>query len=102
MKQVNDPKKTPSRILNIIALIVCLVLIPLIIFNTTIIVKSFTNPDEIPGFMGIKPFIVLSDSMQPFISSGDLVVTKEISADQLSEGQVITPISPGPIHRPIP
>ena len=100
MKQVNDPKKTPSRILNIIALIVCLVLIPLIIFNTTIIVKSFTNPDEYWILWGLNLLLYFLIHAA-FYNSGTWC-NKRISADQLSEGQVITPISPGPIHRPIP
>jgi len=64
-------------------------LVPLIIANVTIIVRSYLHPDEIPGFLGYKPFIVLSDSMLPVISAGDLVITKEVDTEELKEGDVI-------------
>jgi len=78
-----------SAVVGKIALVVCILLVPLIIANVTIIVKSYVRPDEVPGFLGFKPFIVLSDSMLPVISSGDLVVTKEVDPGQLVEGDVI-------------
>lgn len=86
--QARDPKPG-SGILNRIALVICVFLVPLIIANVTIIVGSYLHPDEIPGFLGYKPFIVLSDSMMSVISAGDLVITKEVDTEELKEGDVI-------------
>lgn len=70
-------------------MVICVLLVPLIIANVTIIVGSYLHPDEIPGFLGYKPFIVLSDSMLPAISVGDLVIAKEVDTEELKEGDVI-------------
>lgn len=64
-------------------------LIPLLVVNVTLIVKSFTLPDEIPDFFGYKPFIVLSGSMEPGIMTGDLIITKEADPATLAAGDVI-------------
>lgn len=81
--------KTGSRLLNAIAIVVCILLVPVIIANIVIIAQSFLNPDEPPGFLGYKPFIVLSGSMLPTIESGDLVIVKETDTAVLKEGDVI-------------
>jgi len=90
MEELTLAKKTGYKmILNIIAIVICILLIPIIVANVTIITNSFINPDEPPGFWGYKPFIVLSDSMLPFIQSGDLVFVKEVETETLKEGDVI-------------
>ena len=45
----------------------------------------------VPGLVGgDDAYIVTSNSMQPTISSGDVVVTKEVSTDQIETGDVVT------------
>ncbi|MGI6120505.1 MAG: S26 family signal peptidase [Desulfosporosinus sp.] len=51
--------------------------------------KSYIYPDKVPDFMGYKPFIVLSGSMEPTILTGDLVLTKEISAGTIAKDDII-------------
>lgn len=82
-------KNKSSRWLNIIGLILCLVLLPVLVVNVTMITKSFLHPDKVPGFKGYKPFIVLSGSMQPVIQEGDLIITREQDAQSLKEGDII-------------
>lgn len=53
-----------SRILNALGVALCVVLLPLLVVNITLIAKSFISPDKVPDFMGYKPFIVLSGSIQ--------------------------------------
>lgn len=78
-----------SKSLSRVALVICILLLPIIVANLTIIIGSFLHPDEVPGFLGYKPFIVLSDSMLPTISSGDLVLVKEVDVEKLEQGDVI-------------
>lgn len=73
-----------------VGILLCVALIPLLVANITIIVNSYVNPDEVPSFLGYKPFIVLSDSMNPVINSGDLVITKETEAGALNVGDIIS------------
>jgi len=45
----------------------------------------------VPGLVGgDDAYIVTSNSMQPTISSGDVVVTKEMPVDQIETGDVVT------------
>lgn len=85
------PEKTiGSRISSVIGLILCIILIPLLIINLTIIVKSFAYPDKVPNFMGFKPLIVLSNSMNPSIEMGDIVLDKMVDTDALQVGDIIS------------
>lgn len=43
----------------------------------------------LPVLLGWQPAVVLSGSMEPAIRTGDVVVTREVPADQLSPGQVL-------------
>lgn len=73
-----------------VGIILCVLLLPLLIINTTLIVKSIVYPDEVPSFLGYKPFIVLSGSMEPEFYSGDLVLVKEVVTSDLKVGDVIS------------
>ena len=61
---------------SVLAIIICIVLISLLAMNLAIIIKPRENPDKVPNFFGIKPFVVLSGSMEPAIPAGDFVVVK--------------------------
>jgi len=81
---------TFRKTLSIIGIAVCIFLTLIIVVNGTMIVKSYLYPDKVPDFMGYKPFIVLSGSMEPTILTGDIVVTKEIAADSIAKNDIIT------------
>ena len=72
----------------------CVVLLPILIVNCTLLVKGATNPDKVPSLGGVVPFIVLSDSMYPQIQSGDLIVCREADASAVKEGDVISFFDP--------
>ena len=82
------------RILTIIGAVLCVILIPMLIINCTLIVKSFINKEEVPDFGGMIPLIVLTDSMYPEIKSGDLIVCKTIEAEDVEIGDVISFFDP--------
>lgn len=79
----------PQRITTVIGVVLCVVFIPLLLINVTLIVKSYTNPNQVPDFMGYKPFIVLSGSMEPEIMTGDMVLVRNTDAGNLQKGDVI-------------
>lgn len=83
-------KKNRDRTVMVIGVLLCVLLLPLLIINITLIVKSFVYPNEVPSFLGYKPFIVLSGSMEPEFYSGDLVLVKEVATDTLKVGDVIS------------
>lgn len=90
-EKTGQPKtKSASKVFIAIIVLICLILVPILIANLTIIVKSFTQPDEVPNFMGYKPFIVLSGSMEPEFYPGDLVLVREVQPESLQVGDIIS------------
>lgn len=78
-----------QKIKKAISIIVILILLPILLISISILVDSYTHPDEVPSFFGWKPFIVLSGSMETQISAGDIVVVKEIDTNELKKGDII-------------
>ena len=72
-----------GKLKKIISIIVLILLLPVLIVNSVILINSYTKPDEIPSFMGWKPFIVLSGSMETEIKTGDIVVVKEVPIEDV-------------------
>jgi len=81
MKQEEKGNKNiGGKIIHALGIILCIILIPILVVNLTLITKSVMYPDKVPDFFGYKPFIVLSASMEPTIKTGDLVIVKEVSS----------------------
>ena len=74
---------------NWITIVICIILIPLLIINASIIIQANTNKDEVPSVFGYKPFIVLSGSMEYEIHQGDLIFVKTINPETLKEKDII-------------
>lgn len=96
-----ETKKSPQRseqrgnkVLTIIGIVLCVILIPILIVNCTLLVKSFLNQEEVPDFAGYIPLIVLTDSMYPDIKSGDLIFVQKTDAEDVQEGDVISFFDP--------
>lgn len=86
----DKPKQSIGRkIANILSIIISILMLPIIVVNGILIVKSFLNPDEIPDAFGYKPFIVLSGSMEPTILVGDLEIVKEVDPSTLKVDDII-------------
>ena len=88
--KTNNPKSKSQKVVSIIGIVLCVLLIPMLIVNCTLIIKSFVNKDEVPDFAGIVPLIVLTDSMYPDIKSGDLILSKTADVDDIEVGDVIS------------
>ena len=84
------------RIFTVVGIILCVILVPILIVNCTLIVKSLVNQEEVPDFGGFIPLIVLTDSMKPSISSGDLIICRVVDPESVSaeEGHVISFFDP--------
>ena len=89
-KNVSRTNKT----LTAIGIVLCVILVPILIVNCTLIVKSFVNKDEVPDFGGFLPLIVLTDSMYPDIKSGDLIFCKTVEAEDVRVDDVISFFDP--------
>lgn len=85
---------TQSKVLTVIGIVLCVILIPMLIVNCTLIVKTFINEDEAPDFAGVVPLIVLTDSMYPDIKRGDLIFSSVVDEGEIVVGDVISFYSP--------
>lgn len=74
---------------NWVFLIACVILVPVLIMNLYIMFQAKTNADEVPSVFGIKPFMVLSGSMETEIKKGDLIITKVVDPTTLGVDDVI-------------
>lgn len=81
------------KILSIIGTVLCLILIPILIVNCLLIVKSYTS-DEVPSVGGYLPLIVLTNSMYPVIESGDLIICHTAEPEEIQVGDVIAFFDP--------
>lgn len=82
------------RILTITGIVLCVILLPILLVNLILIVKSYTNTDKVPGIGGYTPLIVLTDSMYPQIKSGDMIVCRDIDGEDVRVGDVIAFFDP--------
>ena len=86
--------------LDIIGIILIILFLPIIIINSTLVIKSMINPEKVPTVFGYAPLIVISDSMDLELSKvygkpgafnkGDLIFIKEIDPSDLKENDIIS------------
>ena len=74
---------------NIKAIIIYIILVPILIYNISLIIQSIVKSDKTPSFLGIKTYIVISGSMKPNLNIGDIVIAKETKENSLKEGDII-------------
>jgi signal peptidase len=82
------------RIWTVVGVILCIILVPMLILNLTLIVKSYTNSSEVPSVGGYLPMIVLTDSMYPNIQSGDLIICHTVDPEEVEIGDTIAFFDP--------
>lgn len=88
--KIQKEKQRIHIIVKVISTILYMILIPIIIFNFTLIIKSFINPNEIPDFLGYKSFVIVSGSMEPTIMTGDAILVKEVSENEIKINDIIS------------
>lgn len=87
-------KKKEVNVTTIIGIVACVLLLPILIFNIILLVQSFVNEDEVPSVGGYSPMVVMTDSMFPEISSGDLIVVKVVDPSEINENDIISFFDP--------
>ena len=88
--KIQKEKQRIHIIVKVISTILYMILIPIIIFNFTLIIKSFINPNEIPDFFGYKSFVIVSGSMEPTIMTGEAILVKEVSENEIKINDIIS------------
>ena len=94
MSKTKEKSTTNHKALTVLGVILCIILIPILVINVTLIVKSYTNTEEVPKIGGYCPLIVLTGSMEPEIKSGDLIIVKQVDGKDVKDGDVIAFFDP--------
>ena len=94
MKSTKTTLSNKKIIVNVIGIILCVILTPILIINCFLIVKGIANKNEVPSIGGNAPLIVLTGSMDPTIKAGDLIVTKKVDAKDVKVDDVISFFDP--------
>lgn len=89
-----EKTSTTHKIMTVIGTIMCIILIPILVINCTLIMKSFMNKEEVPSVGGYLPLIVLTDSMYPEIESGDLIICHTEDAENIKDGDIVAFFDP--------
>lgn len=76
-----EKSKNFKKILEVIAII--------LIYNIILIIVSSINGKDF-NILGYKAYIVETNSMEPIIKVGDIVIIKKVKAEKLNQGDVIT------------
>lgn len=82
-------KKWYKVVHNWVLLVAFIILVPMLVMNLAIMVQGVTNKDKVPSVFGVKPFMVLSGSMEPEIHKGDIIFTKVVDPETLAIDDVI-------------
>ena len=92
MYKIEDFEKKKKRSINILKIFnicICLVIIPIIIYNLTLIVKYIINPEETPDFLGYKTYEIVSRSMENTINKNDVIVVKDVPKTEIKLDDII-------------
>lgn len=93
MYRISDFERSSKRMFiieKLIIIVVYITIIPIIIYNLTLMIKSYINSTEIPDFFGFKSFVIISESMEPTIMTGDAILVKEVKQEELKEKDIIS------------
>lgn len=95
MNEKNSSKSSSirHRLLTVIGTLLCVILLPILVINCILIVKSYTS-EEVPSVAGTLPLIVLTDSMYPVIESGDLIICHTAEPEEIEAGAIIAFFDP--------
>ena len=90
LKDFDKSSKNMHIMLRAISIMIYIIIIPIIIFNITLVIKSCLNPSKTPTFFGIKSFVIVSKSMEPTIMTGDAIFVKQIEEENLKVDDIIS------------
>ena len=92
MYKIEDFEKKKKRSINVLKIFnicICLIIIPIIIYNLTLIVKYIINQEETPDFLGYKTYEIVSRSMENTINKNDVIVVKDVPKTEIKLDDII-------------
>ncbi len=90
-----------NRILTISGIVLCVLLVPILIMNCTLLIKGAINKDEVPSFGSYLPLIILTDSMEDEFPSGSLIFCRALYAEEVKKDDIIAFFDPASTSKSI-
>ena len=75
---------------NLLIYLLYIIIIPIIIYDTFLIVQTIIKPSKTPDFFGYKTFSIVSGSMEPTLSINDIVIIKKCDINSIQKDDIIT------------
>ncbi len=94
MQEKKENGALRQKIFTVTGIVLCVLLVPILIMNCTMIIKGLVNSDEVPDFAGVLPLIIYTDSMRGEFEKGDLIICRTINAADVKEEDVISFFDP--------
>ena len=88
-----EKKWTKQKTFNVIGIVLCVILIPILVINCILIVQGLFS-DDVPSLGGNTPLIVLTESMEDTILGGDLIIVKDVDPSEIKPGDIISFFDP--------
>ena len=88
--KIEKKKKRAITLIKIFNILIFLIIVPILIYNITLIIKYIQNPNEIPDFFGFKTSEIVSRSMEDTINKNDIIVVKKVDKNEIDENDIIS------------
>ena len=88
--KIERKKKRTIILIKIFNVVILLIIVPILIYNITIIIKYIQNPKETPDFLGFKTYEIVSRSMEDTINKNDIIVVKKVDKNEINENDIIS------------
>ena len=88
--KIEKKKKRAITLIKIFNILIFLIIIPILIYNITLIIKYIQNPNKTPGFFGFKTYEIVSRSMEDTINKNDIIIVKKVDKDEINENDIIS------------
>ena len=84
-----EPMTKGDKVSLIVGIVLCVILVPILIFNTVSIVQSLVT-DKPPAIGKYTMMVVSTNSMTPLFSKEDVIIVESVDPDTIEVGDVIT------------
>ena len=88
--KIERKKKRAITLIKIFNVVILLIIVPILIYNITIIIKYIQNPKETPDFLGFKTYEIVSRSMENTINKNDIIVVKKVDKNEINKNDIIS------------
>lgn len=87
---INKRRKIFNLIKRLLAISIAVILIPIIIYCILLIFQTSVLNKDMPTIFGKEVFIMVSESMEPEINVGDIVILEKYDNQELKIGNIIS------------